>query len=170
MNWIRLVIWTLAPLAGAALAVKGAKVWKAGSAGSNTRVGRAIASGKLEKMIAASRIPASAEERHRLLSAIVIKTYKDRQNEDGREFFVRFAKIHIDEYESLKKRGKTLEPAMQTHKLLSIVREEDGRYEEAIRVSRRALDLGLEDGTKTGFAGRIKRLEKKAARRIVRFV
>ena len=163
MNWIRLAVWTLAPLAGAALVAKGAKALKPVLAGSNDRVARAIASGSLSKMIAATRIPASAEERHRLLSIIVTRTYKDRQNEDSRALFLRFAQIHVDEYGSLRKGGKSLEPAMQTHKLLAIVLEEDGRWEEAVRVSRRAMDLGLEDGTKTGFSGRIKRLEKKAA-------
>jgi hypothetical protein len=46
-------------------------------------------------------------------------------------------------------------------KMLAIMLEEDGAYDQAVAVCRTALDNGLEDGTKTGFEGRIKRILKK---------
>ncbi|MFO7886537.1 MAG: hypothetical protein R6U68_17130, partial [Desulfobacteraceae bacterium] len=46
-------------------------------------------------------------------------------------------------------------------KMLAIMLEEDGAYDQAVAVCRTALANGLEDGTKTGFEGRIKRLLKK---------
>ncbi|MFO7911047.1 MAG: hypothetical protein R6V15_02680 [Desulfotignum sp.] len=46
-------------------------------------------------------------------------------------------------------------------KMLDIMLEEDGAYDQAVEVCRTALDNGLEDGTKTGFEGRIQRILKK---------
>lgn len=44
---------------------------------------------------------------------------------------------------------------------LAIIYEKQGKYEEAIKTCRLALDYGLYDSTKGGFDGRIERLEKK---------
>jgi len=44
---------------------------------------------------------------------------------------------------------------------LAIIFERQGRYQEAIEVCNLALDYGLEDNTKSGYAGRIERLKKK---------
>jgi hypothetical protein len=46
-------------------------------------------------------------------------------------------------------------------KMLAIMLEEDKDYDRAVAVCRTALANGLEDGTKTGFEGRIQRLLKK---------
>jgi hypothetical protein len=45
-----------------------------------------------------------------------------------------------------------------------IVLDEDGRQDTAIAVCELALSLGLQDGTKTGFEGRITRLKKSRMR------
>ena len=42
---------------------------------------------------------------------------------------------------------------------LAIIYENQGKYEEAIKICELALKLNLKDGTKTGFKGRIKRLQ-----------
>lgn len=44
---------------------------------------------------------------------------------------------------------------------LAIIYEKNGEYEKAIETCNSALKLGLEDDTKSGFSGRIKRLKKK---------
>jgi len=46
-------------------------------------------------------------------------------------------------------------------KQLAILFEEDHEYENAINVCRNAILLGLTDGTKTGYEGRLERLDKK---------
>lgn len=47
------------------------------------------------------------------------------------------------------------------YKMLAITLEEDLELDEALSICRIALEQGLSDGTKTGFAGRIDRLNKK---------
>ena len=47
---------------------------------------------------------------------------------------------------------------------LATVLTEDGHYDEAIEVCRKAINFGLDDGTKSGFAGRIERIRKKQHR------
>lgn len=46
-------------------------------------------------------------------------------------------------------------------KRLAIILESQGDYKGAIEVSKAALNLGIEDGTKSGFQGRIEKLESK---------
>ena len=44
---------------------------------------------------------------------------------------------------------------------ISIIYEKNGKFQEAIDLCNYAINLGLDDGTKSGFQGRIKRLENK---------
>jgi len=44
---------------------------------------------------------------------------------------------------------------------LAIIYEKNGEYEKAIEICRIALELGIEESTKSGFSGRIKKLKKK---------
>lgn len=48
-----------------------------------------------------------------------------------------------------------------TFKRLAILYEKQGRFNEAIEVSKQALEIGQTDGTKNGYEGRIERLIKK---------
>jgi tetratricopeptide (TPR) repeat protein len=81
------------------------------------------------------------------------------------EIFIRFARAHFESapemISALKKAGLWAPEAISSAKLLAIALEQQGDYDDAIDICRRALDLGLEDGTKTGFEGRIRRLEKR---------
>lgn len=52
-------------------------------------------------------------------------------------------------------------PRFPSFQRLAIIYENQGKYGEAIKVCEKAIENGLKDGTKTGFEGRIKRLEKK---------
>lgn len=56
---------------------------------------------------------------------------------------------------------KTL-PNIPSFKRLSILYEKQEKYKEAIDICNKAIELGLKDNTKTGYEGRIKRLEKKS--------
>lgn len=57
--------------------------------------------------------------------------------------------------------GDEIIPNSLAFKTLAIIYEKDEEYEKAIDISLKALELGQNDGTKGGYAGRIKRLQKK---------
>jgi hypothetical protein len=81
------------------------------------------------------------------------------------KLFLRFAGMHVKELPkvvaALKADGGGRPPAVPTFSLLSAALEEDGRFEEALSVCRQAAELGLTDGTRAGFVGRIRELQKK---------
>lgn len=52
-------------------------------------------------------------------------------------------------------------PRFPSFQRLAIIYENQEKYEEAIELCKLAIKLNLRDGTKTGFEGRIKRLERK---------
>ena len=52
-------------------------------------------------------------------------------------------------------------PSMPAFKRLAIIYENQQKYDEVIKICEKALELGLRDGTKSGFEGRIERLKKK---------
>lgn len=54
---------------------------------------------------------------------------------------------------------------MPAYKLLATSLTERERYEEAIAICELAIDKGIHDNTKTGFAGRIERIRSKAVQR-----
>jgi hypothetical protein len=59
-------------------------------------------------------------------------------------------------------------PRISTFQEYATVLAEDGKFEKAIDVCKIALSYGLHDGTKSGFDGRISRIEKKANKSIQR--
>jgi len=68
----------------------------------------------------------------------------------------------ISEAASFLRHGKGASGAnIPVFKRLAIMYEKQGRYLEAIKVSKRALALKQDDGTKGGYSGRITRLHKK---------
>lgn len=52
-------------------------------------------------------------------------------------------------------------PRIPAFQRMSIILDNEGKYHEAIKVCQKAIELNLRDGTKGGFEGRIKRLQKK---------
>ena len=55
-------------------------------------------------------------------------------------------------------------PSMPSFKQYAIICEKQGEFQEAIDICRLALSYGLDDGTKGGYEGRIKKLENKLAK------
>ena len=55
-------------------------------------------------------------------------------------------------------------PRCPSFQQLAVIYEKEGSLTEAIDVCKLAVEYGLEDGTKGGFVGRLKRLEKKQAK------
>jgi hypothetical protein len=119
----------------------------------------------LDRLIDALRHERDPLERHRLLGEIVDESYRQRTNAAMNKVFLRFAGMHVKELPKMAEAVKAAHggklPPVLAFKLLAAALEKAGRLEEALSVCRQAGDLGLIDGTKAGFAGRIKKLEKK---------
>ncbi|MDX9786517.1 MAG: hypothetical protein RBT11_07065 [Desulfobacterales bacterium] len=100
-----------------------------------------------------------------LLTRIVAIYYRMRSEPAAREAFYRYSGRHIDMIPTvltaIGQSGNDRPGRIETFKLAAIAMEEDKRYDEAIILCNKALSYGLKNGTKTGFEGRIGRLEKK---------
>ena len=75
-----------------------------------------------------------------------------------------FAQSYVGEFHRLKDAVfKDLGDSrnVTVFKQLAILYEDDHEYDKALSLCNQALLLGLEDGTKTGYQGRIDRLSKK---------
>lgn len=124
------------------------------------------ASGDVQRMEAAVKLPTRETDRHFLLLHLCGEMYRQRKNQGPRAKFLQYAKLHLAEFPRLAPALKrdlqtdTL-PRVPTYQMLATVLTEDGAFEEAIDVCREAIKLGLSDGTKSGFEGRIARIEKK---------
>jgi hypothetical protein len=122
--------------------------------------------GMMERVLAETK---DAILRHRLLTHIVAMHYRMRETSAYRSAFYAFAQQHMKEASSildaLRSTGQPRPERIDAFKMTAIAMDEDSRYEEAIAVCRAASALDLQDGTKTGFEGRISRLEKKLSAR-----
>lgn len=122
-------------------------------------------SGDLGRMEKASRLSTNPIDRHFLLLQICQHTYKLRTNPPIRTTFLSYARQHLNEFPNLavalkREFGGTL-PRVPTFQNLATVLTEDGAFEEAISVCEAAFAQGLNDGTRSGFEGRIARIRRK---------
>lgn len=108
-----------------------------------------------------------SHDRHLLLERIVALSYKYRhQDINMRRLAECVGWIHFDEFEDLLEHipvyvdNQIFPPA--TFPKLATLFTEAGRYEKAIEICRKALSWGLNDGTKSGYRGRIERIKKRA--------
>jgi hypothetical protein len=108
-------------------------------------------------------------ERHLLYLQKIADAYRDRRtNMDDRSTAIALSRQYLSEFPGLRQgvfdNRKNQDPVISpVFKMLAIMLEEDGAYDQAVEVCRTALANGLEDGTKSGFEGRIQRLLKKKA-------
>lgn len=106
--------------------------------------------------------------RHRLYQQIIEQCYRARDDESARLALLHYAKAHIDEFDDiskpLKKQNGGKLPQVATFKHYAAVLTDSGQYDEAIAVCQQALAYGLKDGTKTGYQGRLERIEKLQAK------
>lgn len=119
----------------------------------------------LDRMIDALRHEKDPLERHRLLGQIVEQSHRQRADSAMNKLFLRIAGMHVQELPKMAAALKAASggklPAVPTFSLLTGALEEDGRFEDALSVCHQATELGLTDGTRAGFAGRIRKLLKK---------
>lgn len=129
------------------------------------KVEAAVSSGEVDKMTAILEKTDDPLLRDTLYGHIAGIYYRQRSDSDSRRDFYEYAGRHIEEIntiiEAMEKEGKERPDRVETFKMIAITMEEDECYNEAIEVSKKALSLGFKDGTRTGFEGRISRLEKK---------
>lgn len=125
----------------------------------------ALAAGDLTRLTTALEKACDPILQDVLLARIVAIHYRQRSEQKCREAFYRYAVRHIEMapilLEAMAQAGKDRPERIESYKMLAIAMEEDGRHSEAIALCKSALSLGLENGTKTGFEGRVKRLERK---------
>ncbi len=121
-------------------------------------------SGDLGRMEQASRLSSNPIDRHFLLLQICRHAYKQRANRQMRTKFLSYARQHLNEFPNMvvalkREFGGTL-PRVPTFQNLATTLTEDGAFEEAISVCDVALAQGLNDGTSSGFHGRIARIRR----------
>ena len=88
---------------------------------------------------------------------IIKLTYPRRNETKMREIFLAHANKYVD---SFKIDSPDDSISKYIYKYLAIVLQEDRNFNEAFGLCRKAIQLGLDDGTKTGYPGRIERLKK----------
>lgn len=131
-------------------------------------VSSANSTSDLDQAIAALEQEKDALARHRLLQVITEETYKNRQDSATRQRCKAYSQIHTDEFASiikpLKKANGGKLPHVTSFQNYATLLAEDGEYDQAIAICEAALAFGLDDKTKSGFAGRIERLQKQKAK------
>ena len=119
----------------------------------------------LERMLEVTSLKTNLVNRHFLLQSIVEKTYKLRNEETYRDLCIEYAKIHISEFDliepALRKDLNGVLPRVITFQHYATLLTENGEYEKAISVCKKAIEYGLNDGTKSNYEGRIERILKQ---------
>lgn len=140
------------------------------------RLGKAVApdeafyassSGDIERMVAALNVKTNPIDRHFLLFSLVKESYKRRAEVEMGRICSTTSELHIREFpdlmESLKEQFGIL-PRVPTFQYYATLLTERGEFEKAIFVCKTAIAYGLLDGTKSGFEGRIMKIQKSQAR------
>jgi hypothetical protein len=121
----------------------------------------------LDGMLAALPAVTNSLDRHRLYLRIVDMAYRQRETAENRDICREYGRRYIDEFPEMESTLREAQdgdlPTIPVFKQMAIILEEDGDYEAGIAVSEKAIAHEVDDGTKTGFAGRIKRLKNKMA-------
>jgi hypothetical protein len=126
----------------------------------------AINSGDLAQMERAVEIPTNLTDRHFLLMNLCREAYRLRKRPEMRTKYLHYARMHLAEFPRLKPsllRDLLIDglPHVPTFQDLATVLTEDGAFDEAVQICEQAKALGLDDGTKSGYDGRIARIRKR---------
>ncbi|MFH1152995.1 MAG: hypothetical protein V1793_04180 [Pseudomonadota bacterium] len=105
-------------------------------------------------------------ERHVIYTRSIEAAYRNRKaDQSDHDRAIDLSEGYIKEFPDLRQavlnRLKDKAKVVSAFKLLAIILEEDGDYDRAEAVCRTAIANGIEDGTKSGFEGRIERINKK---------
>jgi hypothetical protein len=129
------------------------------------QISNTVASGNVQEM---ARLLAEADtpmDRHNLLSGLVLTAYAGRSQPVMRQQLYEYGQMYTDGFDKMLphlQEASGDEPVnAPVFKCLAISMEEDLQFEEAVTLCRKALAWDLVDGTKTGFEGRIRRIQRK---------
>lgn len=104
-------------------------------------------------------------DKHFYLQTVAECYYKQQEiNENALALCIEYCKRDMElfpKYRAPLKREMSVFPRIRTFQRLAMIYEKQGQIEEAIGVCRLAIKYKLQDSTKGGYEGRIKRLEKK---------
>lgn len=102
---------------------------------------------------------------HQVYTRGIETAYRKRRSDDkmspvvlrfGERYVERFPRIKTAVIERIGEK-----PVILPFKYLAMVLDDSGAYDQAARVCRTALSHGIEDGTRTGFQGRLQRIMRK---------
>ena len=124
-------------------------------------------SGNLKAMLRALKLRTNLIDRHFLLLGIVEQTYRRRSAPKMAAECARVSEMHLTEFQqiapALKAEFEGVLPRVPTFQKYARLLTEQGAFDRAVWVCELALYYGLNDGTKSGFRGRIERIRKKQA-------
>ncbi len=123
------------------------------------RVTEILNNGKLQDWVSLAKGALSQDHFRAVFYKIVKTTYPKRKDSKMRTIFRTHAQRYVEDVEPSTPPDSASE---YIFKCLAIVMQEDKEYAKAIALCQKALKLGLDDGTKTGYPGRIERLKKNA--------
>lgn len=126
-------------------------------------------SGDFPRMLKAMDIDTNLIDRHFLLQCIVEMAYHRRDDPEMRSLCRKVSEMHIHEFPDIaigirRDNGHDRLPRVSTYQHYATLLTEDGQYDRAIDVCKQAISFGLDDGTKSGYEGRIARILKKRAK------
>ncbi len=99
-------------------------------------------------------------DRHMIYTQSIDLAYKKRKADpDMRGLVKEYGTLYVNEFPELK--AAVTDRMVPVFKQLAITLEEDKAYEKAVNVCMTAITHELDDGTKTGFEGRMERIRKK---------
>ena len=113
----------------------------------------------LVRMINATDLKTHIVDRRQLLSRIVLISYGKRSKIKYRNILYKYAKIFISELPQYIKYDNRAGTDAIVKYITTLT--ENKEFEEAIKICNAMINLKLDDGTKSGFEGRIKRIQKK---------
>lgn len=132
------------------------------------KVFEAWTSNDLNKMISVLDKNTHPVDRHYLLQGIISETYKQRKNKDKLIICRNICEIFLNEWPKLadalgRGYGRQL-PRILVFPYYATILAEAGENDKAITVCEIAIEYKLNDGTKSGFKGRIERLLKQKSK------
>ncbi|MBM7071206.1 hypothetical protein JQC92_04005 [Shewanella sp. 202IG2-18] len=118
----------------------------------------------LTKALELQNTASNAEETYSAITAAISECYKQRKSQQyliyGYSLASEYEKA-FEQYLAYRSENKIESVIKGTAFMqLATLAQDNGNFEQAIEVCNKAIDHELTDGTVTGFAGRIKRIEK----------
>lgn len=123
---------------------------------------KAFLSGDFSRMLKQLYKKGDPIDTHFLYLLLIGQAYNRRKEPEMRALFKKLAAEHVEKFGTVRTpliKDIGLLPRVPTFQYLATVYTEDSEYEKAIEVCEKAIAFGLDDGTKSGYQGRIERIK-----------